>query len=671
MKNKLFILICFLFVCSYSDAQDLIKDARNGLINEIKNNKANNIYYEVENLRSSFQTSTDLFTINTNLTKNNRTKEFVNDAVLFDIKKERLSEIVSNKPISISLEIPINTAEPVILDLIQVDPLSPNFKVMTSSGKEYGRDDFTTVFYRGIVRNDPSSLVAISFFEDKLKGLIADKGGNYVLALTDAKENDSSYVLYNDKQLKTVNDFTCGGAIEDPSRNDQNDRNDGSTKNFENDCVGIYFECTFDFFEEEGSADGVFEFVAALMNVVGILFENEDIPLNLAMVFIWDEEDMYADIENGHDVLDEFEAHHNDFSLGKLFQFLSPEADLAYLATRRRFPDVGGVAHLDELCGGSPYGLSGGVDFIGTFPNFSHDVEVVGHELGHLFGSRHTHECVWNGNDTQIDDCGNLYFLDQGDDTPDCFDENNPILPINGSGTIMSYCDTSFPGSGSVSRDFTAGFGPQPGALMRANYNSSNCLIPCGSSNCPIFLNLTETNPGILTGADRFTASAQLTATNTIADGALIAYGGGERIELLPGFSAELGSTFICVIDECGISARGANFTDNPDENNPYYRAIKSKELGLSNVGNSLLVYPNPTTANVTIEFSLIDADFVTLSIFDFTGNVVGLISENQYMNEGNYKEIVNTEKLATGVYFIKLTTQNQKDIVYKLAKIK
>ena len=36
-------------------------------------------------------------------------------------------------------------------------------------------------------------------------------------------------------------------------------------------------------------------------------------------------------------------------------------------------------------------------------PTYSFTIMVTTHEFGHLFGSRHTHACVWNGNNTAID----------------------------------------------------------------------------------------------------------------------------------------------------------------------------------------------------------------------------------------------------------------------------
>ena len=85
----------------------------------------------------------------------------------------------------------------------------------------------------------------------------------------------------------------------------------------------------------------------------------------------------------------------------------------------------GGVAYLGALCHGSlGYGLS--ANLAGTFPNplqsnnnGNWDIMVVSHEIGHNFGSPHTHSYV-----PPIDGCGN----------GDCANAN--------LGTIMSYCHT-------------------------------------------------------------------------------------------------------------------------------------------------------------------------------------------------------------------------------------
>jgi hypothetical protein len=87
-------------------------------------------------------------------------------------------------------------------------------------------------------------------------------------------------------------------------------------------------------------------------------------------------------------------------------------------------------------------------------PAYSYDVVVVAHELGHNFGSPHTHNCGWVGG--PIDTC---YFLEGG-----CTGTPHPTV-----GTIMSYCDTE---GGTVVMDF----GPQPEALIRNSAEAAGCI---------------------------------------------------------------------------------------------------------------------------------------------------------------------------------------------------
>ena len=103
------------------------------------------------------------------------------------------------------------------------------------------------------------------------------------------------------------------------------------------------------------------------------------------------------------------------------------------------------------------------------FPTYSWSVMVFTHEMGHLIGSRHTHACVWNGNNTAIDGCS-------GSTEGSCSLPGNP----SGGGTVMSYCHLT-----SVGINLNLGFGPQPGNVIRNTVNATNnCLTPCGPPTC-------------------------------------------------------------------------------------------------------------------------------------------------------------------------------------------
>ena len=125
---------------------------------------------------------------------------------------------------------------------------------------------------------------------------------------------------------------------------------------------------------------------------------------------------------------------------------------------------VGGLAYLDVLCDPAfGYGVStvfGSLDVMD--PNETWDVIVVSHELGHNFGSPHTH-CYM----PPVDGCHN--------DEAGCYAGTESLPP--GGGTIMSYCH-QLPG-GITNVNLT--FGPTVSAVLRAGAEAGVCIgPPCG-----------------------------------------------------------------------------------------------------------------------------------------------------------------------------------------------
>ena len=68
--------------------------------------------------------------------------------------------------------------------------------------------------------------------------------------------------------------------------------------------------------------------------------------------------------------------------------------------------------------------------------------------------------------------------------------------------------------------------------------------------------------------------------------------------------------------------------------------------------------YPNPFNPATIIEYSIPKSSIVILKIFDTAGREVATL-ENNYRSAGNYKINFDASKLASGVYFYKLTTNN------------
>ncbi len=172
---------------------------------------------------------------------------------------------------------------------------------------------------------------------------------------------------------------------------------------------------------------------AYLVSLVGALSEiyERDFGVRLAIPFlrVWDSDvDPYS-VANG-DPLDQVLNHWNS-------NMTDVDRTITHYFTGRQDTPYGGVAYVGVLCFNQyGYGVSAYLD--GSFPyplidynGGNWDVLVSAHEIGHNFGTTHTH----NYNPT-IDDCGN----------GDCSD------PFGG--TIMSYCHTCSGGLGNIQLAF-------------------------------------------------------------------------------------------------------------------------------------------------------------------------------------------------------------------------
>jgi len=112
--------------------------------------------------------------------------------------------------------------------------------------------------------------------------------------------------------------------------------------------------------------------------------------------------------------------------------------DLVHFMSKRYFTGFSGIAFINVLCNNnSGYGVSSGLsnDTTFTFPNpsYSGNLSLISHEIGHNFGSKHTHWCGWNADPL---------FSFPGGVIDNCTDVEGscPNNPLSQLGTIMSYC---------------------------------------------------------------------------------------------------------------------------------------------------------------------------------------------------------------------------------------
>ncbi len=223
------------------------------------------------------------------------------------------------------------------------------------------------------------------------------------------------------------------------------------------------------FLKLKSDTSAVVNYVLSLFNQVNAIYRIEYIQISLSEIIINTKPDGLPHTSANTD-LNFIKNNYKNFK-GNILLCLSG-------FTRNGKATLGGVAYINALCLKSYAYAFANVDGIVTGESqFSNDVYLAAHELGHVFGSRHTHACVWGPNKNQaIDNCG----------TPE---GTCAVGPKPTKGTIMSYCNLS----GNPGIDFTLGFGKEPGDLMRKNVNAASCL----TKYSPTLTDLSKSNEHI------------------------------------------------------------------------------------------------------------------------------------------------------------------------------
>ncbi|MFN8339478.1 MAG: zinc-dependent metalloprotease [Saprospiraceae bacterium] len=446
MKISFIFLLFLLATVTFLDAQEVMKP--NVLIAETKMNiQAKSVH---------------LFDISKTGNRTSIPKE-IKEFSLLRLDKKELSAIHVSKTPFIALSIPQEGRNDLQLELVEVFPFAPGFSVK-SAPENQTLDVNVGKHYRGIIKGQERSVVALSVFEDQVMAMIShpSASGNLVLGKL---EGSDDHILYQDDQIVHLNPFEC--KTEDLTLNysDQELRGVSEGNRSLSDCVRLYLEVNYDIYTNKGSSTAnVTTFVTGLFNQVSALYTTEQINTVISEIVIWTQPSPYTSTSSSG-MLNAFTANRQGFN-GDLAQLLSYQAS-------------GGIAYVDGLCRSNPdYSMSyAGINSTyQNVPTYSWSVEVCTHEFGHLFGSQHTHACVWNGNNTAIDGCYSV----EGN----C---SNPGLPSSGGGTIMSYCHLT-----NVGINFSNGFGSQPGNVIRSKVTNAACTQACsgggggsgGGSSC-------------------------------------------------------------------------------------------------------------------------------------------------------------------------------------------
>lgn len=381
---------------------------------------------------------------------------YVKKAVVFSLNKELIKTLHAHRQSSIELSFEFEN-KTWILELEENDIFSKGFFVKDGLGRIVQYDRNLSRHYKGKIKGDPNSVVAVNLYENEIAAIVADKTGNINIGALENAGDDM--IIFREADLVSRLNFDCV-AIPVSAENN-NPLPDFTLPESITDVVNaapvdIYYEADYSCYTGQGSnLANTISWVTDLANNVSVLYENDSVNVKLSAIKVWTVTDPYAGTVNTAEALPAF---------GSAMTAGFP-GDLAHLLSRRALG--GGRAYLNVLCSSAPVrtGVSGNLgNSIVPLPAYSWNSMVITHELGHNIASNHTQWCGWPGG--AIDNC----YTTEGGCPP------GPA-PTNG-GTIMSYCHLT--GSGI---NFANGFGPLPGALIRNAVRNNNCILPRISFN--------------------------------------------------------------------------------------------------------------------------------------------------------------------------------------------
>ncbi len=335
--------------------------------------------------------------------------------------------------------VPVDRGEE-ILDLTRFTNLAPGARVVEvgADGVERELDLSHVVLLKGTIAGDPDSLAFLSVTPDQVSGFIRAQDGVRVISSGKAGQNDTiASAMMRDLRLGDGNTgcsvdpsnpaFYPDRVVPEPSRVQATPRGTAACR-----VARIAIETDFEYTGLFGGNTSLSAaYAQTLMAAVSSIYERDvNVRLMVPYLRVWAaNNDPYVGSSGTLDYLFEMRDFWN------LNMRHIPRETVQGLSGRGL---GGGVAYLNAVCN-SQYGHGVSANLGGTFPlpvqDNSHqnwDLMVVSHELGHNFGTGHTHD----GYTPPIDGCG----------TGDC------SLALDS--TIMSYCHTCPGGLSNVDMRF-------------------------------------------------------------------------------------------------------------------------------------------------------------------------------------------------------------------------
>ena len=249
----------------------------------------------------------------------------------------------------------------------------------------------------------------------------------------------AEHVLFNTAKSNATNTFTC--AVEDQERELQR-LSKSQQRSMVPQCVEVGLDIDNFTFNTFADCYAAIDWALGVLAGVDLVYRtelNDLITLQASYVNVWEVPEPWAStVNDAGTMLDQLRTTWNSTNA----VLAAANWDVVHLMSKRNDTGTGGIAYLSVVCDPSfACGFSSAMDNQSNFPtippNFTWNLFVVAHELGHNFGSNHTHWCGWPGGPDHPDEVAG-----SSGTIHDCFESedgcNEPV--INEQGTIMSYC---------------------------------------------------------------------------------------------------------------------------------------------------------------------------------------------------------------------------------------
>lgn len=393
----------------------------------------------------------------------------------FNIRKDKSSEnyvaasldnavyaSVNKENVQLEIDIPLPKKDAITVNLERFDILGPNAKFF--SGNSTGIKP-TAVLYRGNVNDDANSSVFLAFTENnRCNGMITlSSGQRFIISegpVGSEMYSDGLITITEESDFAIMPDFPdfCGIEENPFTVKIVESLNEVTAEPVYNTLVcKIGVDGDHDYVKMFPSEVDAVNYAYQLYGAVSDIYLRDlNVKLQIEFIRMWPDDTEPFDANDLYSFATYWDYNEDPFAY-----------DMVQLLSGRRNLDYGGIAYVGGTCSGgytsATYSIIGYLN--GSFPSSlelpdigNWDVIVCAHEMGHNFGTRHTHDL--SGYDPLIDSCAQGY----------------PTV-----GTIMSYCH-AHPG---YTSNTELRFHGRVIEFLKANMTNSCFFTDCNDNGIP------------------------------------------------------------------------------------------------------------------------------------------------------------------------------------------